>query len=406
MADILHHATLTTNLISYWSLEETSSTRYDQHGSNHLTDNNTVTRGTGKQGFCADFERTNNEYLTAVDSSTFPHSASGDDISAAMWVNFESLVSWETFIQHYLQTGNQRSWTFYLDGTVLHLDISADGSSDTAATVTWSPSTATWYHIAFTYDVSAGEVKFYVNGAQQGATQTGKPTSYYASTAKLQFGTFYDGSSSNGSFDGLMDEVGLWNKVLTSGEITDLYNSGNGIQYYNSSDATNTEILRPTGAGDETNLQTVTGAATHWEAVDDTGTGDDATTTVGHNTDNVYARDLYATGNSSIGAGTINAVTIYIKHEGVLGYSRVVLKTTSVYERGNVGSSADDTWEYSKFTYKTNPNSGNAWTWAEVDAMQIGVGNFRAPTEQGRITQVYAEIDYTPSTSSNFFALM
>jgi len=31
--------------------------------------------------------------------------------------------------------------------------------------------------------------------------------------------------------DGLVDEVGIWNKVLTSGEITDLYNSGSGLAY-------------------------------------------------------------------------------------------------------------------------------------------------------------------------------
>lgn len=45
-----------------------------------------------------------------------------------------------------------------------------------------------------------------------------------------------------------------------------------------------TETLRPNGAGDETNISNVTGAATHWEAVDEA-VADDATTTVQHNTD-------------------------------------------------------------------------------------------------------------------------
>ncbi len=156
-----------------------------------------------------------------------------------------------------------------------------------------------------------------------------------------------------------------------------------------------TEILRPNGAGDETGIQTVTGASTHWEAVDDTGTGDDGTTTVEHNTDNAYARDLYTVQDSAINSGTINSVKIHIKHEGTSAYSRTILKTNgTVYESGNLTTSGDDVWAYNSTTYTTNPQTGSAWTWSEVNAMQIGVGNFRSPTQQGRTTQVYAEVDY------------
>lgn len=38
---------LTDNLISWWSLDEASGTRYDSHGTNHLTDNNTVSSEAG-----------------------------------------------------------------------------------------------------------------------------------------------------------------------------------------------------------------------------------------------------------------------------------------------------------------------------------------------------------------------
>jgi len=33
------------------------------------------------------------------------------------------------------------------------------------------------------------------------------------------------------AFDGLLDEVGIWDKALTSTEVSDLYNSGNGLPY-------------------------------------------------------------------------------------------------------------------------------------------------------------------------------
>ncbi|MBU0513002.1 MAG: hypothetical protein KJ638_15045, partial [Chloroflexi bacterium] len=44
-------------LVAWWSLDETSGTRYDSHGGNHLSDNNTVGYSTGKQGNSANFER-------------------------------------------------------------------------------------------------------------------------------------------------------------------------------------------------------------------------------------------------------------------------------------------------------------------------------------------------------------
>lgn len=232
MADVKNHSTLPTNLISYWEMEEASGTRVDSHGSNDFADNNTVTQGTGIQGNCADLERDNDEYLSKADDASFPHSGSGDDISVNMWVKFESVVSWQVFMQHYLQSGGNRSWSFYRDTGVMVLELSTNGSSTTSsASVSWSPSTATWYMVTMTYDVSAGEVKFYVDGSQQGTTQTGKDTSYFASTADLLVGSFYDGAFSSGNMDGLVDEVGLWKKVLTSSEISDLYNSGSGIPY-------------------------------------------------------------------------------------------------------------------------------------------------------------------------------
>src|SRR6056300_304684 len=50
----------TTDLVSFWKLDEASGTRVDAFGSNDLTDNNTVGQGTGTvYANAADFERSN-----------------------------------------------------------------------------------------------------------------------------------------------------------------------------------------------------------------------------------------------------------------------------------------------------------------------------------------------------------
>lgn len=38
----------------------------------------------------------------------------------------------------------------------------------------------------------------------------------------------YGGGTATWAYNGYMDEVGIWSKVLSSTEISDLYNGGNG----------------------------------------------------------------------------------------------------------------------------------------------------------------------------------
>lgn len=226
---------LKTNLVSYWKLEETSGTRVDAHGSNDLTDVDTVTSGTGKIDTAADFERTNTEWLTITDAAQSGLDLTSD-CSFNLWQNLESLPTGGaqySYISKFLSTGNQRSYILYLvesAGTItLNFLSYTNGSTGTTKTVTWAPSTATWYMVTMTYTAAAGEVRFYVDGTQLGTTQTGAGTSIFNGTAPFdigdvnQFGTL--------GFDGLLDEVSVHSRVLSDSEITEIYNAGAGLSY-------------------------------------------------------------------------------------------------------------------------------------------------------------------------------
>ena len=67
--DVKNDSNLSTSLVSYWELEESSGTRTDSHGSNDLTAINTPGQGTGIQGNCLDVEETNQEGLTITDAA-------------------------------------------------------------------------------------------------------------------------------------------------------------------------------------------------------------------------------------------------------------------------------------------------------------------------------------------------
>lgn len=226
---------LKDNLVSYWKLEESNGTRVDAHGSNDLTDNNTVLFGTGINNACADFERSNGEYLSITDASQ-----SGLDFSTAfsanLWVNYESVPSsggqWN-FISKFLSTGNQRSYLLYANESggsiLLHFYETNNGSTAIDKSVTITPSTSTWYMYTVVYDGSGGTVDFYIDGSQVGTQQTGFHSTIYNGTAPFELGDV--GQFGSLGHDGLMDEVAVWGRAISSTEIAEIYNSGTGLFY-------------------------------------------------------------------------------------------------------------------------------------------------------------------------------
>lgn len=251
MADIVSHASLTTGLISYWDMEESSGSRYDLHGTNNLTENGTggVGQGTGKIGNCADLTASDSDVLSHADNADFSQTG---DMSWSMWINADSLPSTngtnQGLVEKLLGTGNQRSYMFAMsygvnttDTPEWRIGMSSDGVTLTQKWLTRSAtSTSTWYHVVFTYDASAGEVEVWVNGASEG-TVTGLPTSVFDSST-----TAYIGAAPNSLaayHDGLLEEVGFWSKVLSDQEISDLFAGGDGLPYYAPDDIKNDTTL-------------------------------------------------------------------------------------------------------------------------------------------------------------------
>ena len=80
-----------------------------------------------------------------------------------------------------------------------------------------------------TFNHSTKAWKFYVNGSQQGTTQTASSGTTYNSTAQFSVGD--RGTGGVQGLNGKLDMVGAWNVELASSDITALYNSGAGKQY-------------------------------------------------------------------------------------------------------------------------------------------------------------------------------
>ena len=83
----------------------------------------------------------------------------------------------------------------------------------------------TYNHFAITWISSDSSTKIHVNGVSKGITQENGFTTSPRINGIINFGRRRNNTQFYG---GLMDEIGLWSKELTSTEITDLYNGGSG----------------------------------------------------------------------------------------------------------------------------------------------------------------------------------
>ena len=166
-----------------------------------------------------------------------------------------------------------------------------------------------------------------------------------------------------------------------------------------------TETLRPNAAGDEENLSTVVGdgSGTHYAAVDEATADEDTSYVECSGFNQGWQRDLYNIANHSAGSETINSVTVYARCKGINTISqtslKIAIKTGGTVYEGNEETVTLSYANYSK-QWTTNPNTGSAWTWTEIDALQAGI-NMREPDswDKTRCTQVYVEVDYTPAVT-------
>lgn len=225
---------LLTDLVAYWKLDETSGNRLDSHGSNTLTDNGSVGSTTGKQGNAVDIDGATATLSVASNSALqLP-----GDWTISVWVYphvVDAAIAGEVPYFPYVLGKDDNTDRNYAIRFFDTLDASptieaAVGTSSGFQRLAWSASVSanTWYHIV-TWYVSATTTLYLSvnNGTPVSTVLTGTLT---VGNASLIFGKRGD-STSGSLYDGLVDEPGIWKRVLSSNERTALYNSGVGVTY-------------------------------------------------------------------------------------------------------------------------------------------------------------------------------
>jgi hypothetical protein len=139
----------------------------------------------------------------------------GNSFTMAAWFYPRTMPAagdyWQCIVANAATNGDHGIWTYNLD----RMDYYADGIQHSSATII---SANRWYHAAITYDGTNG--RLYINGVLD--------SNYPQAMAKDAITTIYIGSSGwpTELFDGVIDEVVVFKRVLNNDEIKALYTSG------------------------------------------------------------------------------------------------------------------------------------------------------------------------------------
>ncbi len=210
------NGTLTTGLASYYPMEGNSD---DFYGSNNGGSSNMVYgSGYGKVGEGADFN-----------GSTSDISINGSGLiinplafSIAIWTNFTaSNNSLCNSVFSKTNSNIPNPVDIYECHGVMVFIVGDGGSYGSIDYDSGSSTTNTWQFWTFTNN--NGNLGIYLNGT---LVASGNPSAPIVdSTNAVHLGVRADGTT---QMHGYKDEIGIWNKVLSTQEITDLYDDGAG----------------------------------------------------------------------------------------------------------------------------------------------------------------------------------
>jgi hypothetical protein len=197
--------------------EGSGTTTYDQSGLKNngalLPSGSEPTWVDGKYGKALSFDGAN-DYVLVADANSLDLS----NMTVTAWVNQKTFASWARIISK--QSGTNINYLLLVDASNrLAFYFSVEGAEKRSPFST-AISQDTWYHVAGVYDKA--KIYLYINGVSQGTptSQTGTPdTNNNVSTVGCR------SDSKANVWNGIIDEVRIYNRALTAEEISDLYNN-------------------------------------------------------------------------------------------------------------------------------------------------------------------------------------
>jgi len=230
-SNLLNHS-VTSNLVSWWKLNNTTTGIEDAKGSNNGT-NNGATEYTGfvnklvgdssgmsqanlvqsdlqtvapYSKYAMDFNGTD-DYISIASAGGIALMNTGVSSTVSLWV-----YPTGTGTRVFFEQNSTGRYVIYQSGTSLFFYPNSARASFTNLILNQ------WYNVIAIVDGSNS--KFYVNGNEVGTSTSYTPVN---TLGVLQFGRYPGGTQ---YFEGKLSNVSIWNTDLTSAQVSEIYNQG------------------------------------------------------------------------------------------------------------------------------------------------------------------------------------
>lgn len=217
------------NLIGRWMLDEDSGISATNSGSSG--NNGTLAGGmtflsngvSGPVNRALTFDGMDDDVdLGDIDGYEFGVS---DKFTISIWVKPAKTTSGQSFFGRTENNGSVVFWTwcFYTEGNAFSFGMGTGAAFSYTSNFYSSFSINTWYHIVIVVPEQGGTVNYYVNGTVSATTLTRT-----VGQLRQSSGPFHIGGAAYGNvfFQGEIDDVRIYNKMLTSAQIQMLYQLG------------------------------------------------------------------------------------------------------------------------------------------------------------------------------------
>ena len=211
-------------LVGYWSMNEGAGTvAGDGSGNgNRGTLTNGPTWVDGKRGKALNFDGVDDEVKVA-DSSSLVF----NDISMSAWFKVTSNGDLQELFRQDICSGTRDLYGMRMTTAgIFDVLLSRDTTIDSVSTIGARLDNGTWHHIVGVGNVGVG-LKVYIDRVLNNTASDASTGSIDSAATFLRIGKSGDcGTPNQDFFNGSIDEVRIYNRVLTPAEIKRLYNMG------------------------------------------------------------------------------------------------------------------------------------------------------------------------------------
>lgn len=215
---------LTTDILAYWKFDSDAT---DSVGSA----DGTVSGATNTTGFINngyDFDGVN-DYIDLGDNSALELV---NDLTVSFWTKTTTTVNDYFFANGTDFAASQfGGYAIKIQGGKVKVQKATSTTTNIELTGTVSVNDGNWHHVVVLIK-SSGNMQIYVDGSSDVSNSDTSDVAY--NNHYQQWGAWFstgEADHAKQAIDALIDECGLWSRELSASEITELYNSGTGVQY-------------------------------------------------------------------------------------------------------------------------------------------------------------------------------